>query len=220
MNACQGDVEFMIVPPELKMRKEPKQARSRKLIETVLDAALLIIDEQGISSFNTNAVAKAAGVDIASIYQYLPNKESILFWAAERWLRRIREACNEMDSSNYQKLNWRDFFAAYGEKVNSVPESRRAFISMQSLWVLYPEYQALEREHQEFMVSFLMKHFRRFGAATEQDELHSMTTYLYLTSNMVITAAQGSASASEAEGLNTWNYRVWIMLLEAILPSS
>lgn len=209
----------MIVPPELQWRKEPKQERSRKLVETVLDAALEIVDKQGLASFNTNAVAKAAGVDIASIYQYLPNKESILFWTAERWLRRIREACKEMEKPGYQDLNWREFFACYSEKLAEVPESQRAFTSMQSLWVLYPEYQSLEAEHQDFLVNFLMKHFRRFGATLDEQSLHSMTTYLYLSSNTVITAAQGSGDTSMAEGLYAWNYQVWMLLLESILPT-
>jgi AcrR family transcriptional regulator len=57
-----------------KMRKEPRQARSRATTEAILDAAAHILGERGWAGITTNAVAEAAGVSIGSLYQYFPNK--------------------------------------------------------------------------------------------------------------------------------------------------
>lgn len=59
-------------------RKRPDQTRSTATVEAVLEAAAHILHEQGLAAFNTNDVARRAGVSIGSLYQYYPNKEAIL----------------------------------------------------------------------------------------------------------------------------------------------
>jgi AcrR family transcriptional regulator len=60
------------------MRKEPQQARSRATIDAILDAAAHILGERGWAGLTTNAVADVAGVSIGSLYQYFPNKLSLI----------------------------------------------------------------------------------------------------------------------------------------------
>lgn len=60
------------------MRKQPRQARSRATVEAVIEAGARILSEQGWAGFNTNKVADAAGVSIGSLYQYFPDKLSLV----------------------------------------------------------------------------------------------------------------------------------------------
>jgi len=59
-------------------RKTPKQGRARATYDAILEAAAHIIAGQGLVAFNTNAVAERAGVSIGSLYQYFPNKDSLM----------------------------------------------------------------------------------------------------------------------------------------------
>ncbi|WP_245294660.1 TetR/AcrR family transcriptional regulator [Rhizobium rhizosphaerae] len=56
------------------MRKTPRQARSRALVEAILEAGARILSVEGWAGFTTNAVAERAGVSIGSLYQYFPDK--------------------------------------------------------------------------------------------------------------------------------------------------
>ncbi|AZO76389.1 MULTISPECIES: TetR/AcrR family transcriptional regulator [unclassified Bosea (in: a-proteobacteria)] len=60
------------------MRKEPRQARSRATVDAVVEAGARILSEQGWGGFTTNKVADAAGVSIGSLYQYFPDKLSLV----------------------------------------------------------------------------------------------------------------------------------------------
>ncbi len=60
------------------MRKEPRQARSRATVDAVIEAGARILSEQGWGGFTTNKVADAAGVSIGSLYQYFPDKLSLV----------------------------------------------------------------------------------------------------------------------------------------------
>jgi len=67
-------------------RKRPVQSRSRATVEAVLAAAARILEDQGLSGFNTNAIAERAGVSVGSLYQYFPSKDAILVALMEQSL--------------------------------------------------------------------------------------------------------------------------------------
>ena len=59
-------------------RKRPAQARSRAMVEAILDAAARVLVTDGYEAFSTNRVAEAAGASVGSLYQYVPNKSALL----------------------------------------------------------------------------------------------------------------------------------------------
>lgn len=64
---------------ELSQRKQPKQSRSNELVSIILEAAAQVLAREGAARFTTARVAVKAGVSVGSLYQYFPNKASILF---------------------------------------------------------------------------------------------------------------------------------------------
>lgn len=69
---------------ETTARKRPRQARSRALVDAVLEAAARVLVERGYEGATTNHIAEVAGVSIGSIYQYFPNKEALVRALLER----------------------------------------------------------------------------------------------------------------------------------------
>jgi AcrR family transcriptional regulator len=59
-------------------RKLPQQDRSRLTVEAILEATTHILVEEGYDKANTNRIAERAGISIGSLYQYFPNKESLM----------------------------------------------------------------------------------------------------------------------------------------------
>ncbi|MCO4746785.1 MAG: TetR/AcrR family transcriptional regulator [Proteobacteria bacterium] len=65
-------------------RKQPKQARARATVDAIVQATARVLVEDGYDSLSTNRVAKRAGVSIGSLYQYFPDKESLVLAVAEK----------------------------------------------------------------------------------------------------------------------------------------
>lgn len=63
----------------LSPRKAPSQARARATVERILQATRQILRERGGDSVTTRSIAEVSGVRTGSIYQYFPNKASILY---------------------------------------------------------------------------------------------------------------------------------------------
>lgn len=77
--------------PALKPRKVPRQERALQTVDAILKASAYILKKQGFGGLNTNAVAEEAGVNIASVYQYFPNKEAILVELIRRHAEETRK---------------------------------------------------------------------------------------------------------------------------------
>jgi AcrR family transcriptional regulator len=65
--------------PPAGLRATPRQDRSRFSVEAILEAATQILESDGETGFNTNAIAARAGVSIGALYRYFPDKRAILF---------------------------------------------------------------------------------------------------------------------------------------------
>jgi AcrR family transcriptional regulator len=63
---------------KLSPRKQPRQDRSRATVEALLEATADILTRHGYSRLTTNRIAERAGVNIASLYQYFPDKEALV----------------------------------------------------------------------------------------------------------------------------------------------
>ncbi|MDN5744280.1 MAG: TetR/AcrR family transcriptional regulator [Nocardioidaceae bacterium] len=73
------------------MRKTPRQARSREMVERILAAGRDVLVEAGYDAFSTNRVATAAGISPGSLYQYFPDKTAILDVVIDRYWDQVAD---------------------------------------------------------------------------------------------------------------------------------
>jgi AcrR family transcriptional regulator len=102
--------------PDIRLKKLPKQKRSIETINAILEAGIYILKHSGPAGFTTHKVAEKAGVNVASFYQYFPNKESLLFYLTEmNWetsLTRLEPILKQRGPGNTKRLKdyIREFF--------------------------------------------------------------------------------------------------------------
>lgn len=71
------------------MRKFPKQARSRALVDSILDAAARVIASHGLAAATSARIADQAGISIGSLYQYFDSKEDIYAAVLDRMVQHL-----------------------------------------------------------------------------------------------------------------------------------
>ena len=67
-----------------RLRRVPQQSRSRDRVEKILDTAAAQVVAHGVEAVGTRSIAEAAGVPVASLYQYFADKDDILLALVER----------------------------------------------------------------------------------------------------------------------------------------
>ncbi len=96
------------MPNENQMRRTPQQVRGQRRVSQILDAAAEVFVEKGYEAATTNAIAIRANTSIGSLYQFFPNKRSILEALANRYQMQLRTVLDgvksEADEGSLQHL--------------------------------------------------------------------------------------------------------------------
>jgi AcrR family transcriptional regulator len=73
-------------------RKTPVQARSTFTVEAISEATIQVLLTHGADRLTTSRVAERAGVSVGTLYQYYPNKRSLLFAVFDDHLDKVSRA--------------------------------------------------------------------------------------------------------------------------------
>jgi AcrR family transcriptional regulator len=73
-------------------RKTPVQARSAVTVKAISEATIQVLLTHGAGRLTTTRVAERAGVSVGTLYQYYPNKRSLLFAVFEDHLDKVSRA--------------------------------------------------------------------------------------------------------------------------------
>ena len=130
-------------PPK---RRVPRQERSRRRVEGILDAAARLVVERGVEALTTRDIAQAAEVPVASLYQYFADKEAVLLALAARDME-------EMDAQVAGDLAELDVLTVAGvvrttmRAFVAVYHRRRAFVEIYLRGRTNPAVAQFGREH-------------------------------------------------------------------------
>ena len=83
-------------PLTVPLRRRPSQARGWRRVHQILDAAAALFSEQGYDNVTTNSIAERAQTSIGSLYQFFPDKTSILQALNARYLEQLRHITDEV----------------------------------------------------------------------------------------------------------------------------
>lgn len=141
------------------MRKIPTQARSRATVEAIVEAATHVLGRRGWAEFTTNEVADVAGASIGSLYQYFPNKLSLIEAIRRRHfdgvIAVLKKACIEPDDSSVDSL-----IEGMLELHSSNPSLHKALLEEAPRVELSGAHAEFEREYLEGYCAFVSKHLR------------------------------------------------------------
>lgn len=84
----------------IRQRKQPLQDRSRATTEAVLEATLQVLVREGYRRLTTTRVAERAGVSVGTLYQYFPDKRSLVMALKQRYFDLMLGAIAEARREN------------------------------------------------------------------------------------------------------------------------
>lgn len=86
------------------LRRQPQQARGQQRVNAILNAAEKVFAEVGYRAATTNAIAARAHTNIASLYQFFPNKEAILAGVVARYRDEYAALAVETFRDDWQRI--------------------------------------------------------------------------------------------------------------------
>lgn len=138
---------------------KPRQKRARKTRQKILDATLELLEESGIEKISTNLIARQAGVNIASLYKYFPDKYAILHELAQAFGQRQADLiCAFLKGANLQS-SIKNVCDGLVDAVIEGTRGGKALVQLQRSLIASPElleaYRATNHEIGQALTPFL-----------------------------------------------------------------
>lgn len=170
----------------IRRRKAPSQERAKEKVEQILTAAKKLLVESGLDKLTTNHIAKESNMSVGSLYQYYPNKQSILYELYSKMLRETRDslilASSQVNSfDEFSEAINDDVYAFWKKKSEEQTYQRELSKAMR----LYPELQKMDVLHGQEIASIIKGMLIRFGASGSEEELHELGLFFYEHYNLL-----------------------------------
>ncbi|HET9168227.1 MAG TPA: TetR/AcrR family transcriptional regulator [Actinospica sp.] len=138
-SAVARDTEAASAP---RVRREPRQARSRARVAQILDAADGILSREGFEALTVRRIAQDAGVPVGSIYQFFPDKAAVVDALAHGYIGEFDAAIARLvDGARdpEDEAAWADPVGRLVDEFAALYRSRPGYVALWSGRHLSPE---------------------------------------------------------------------------------
>lgn len=154
--------------PDLDLRRTPVQARGQATFERILDTTADLLESVGVDVLTTNLIAKSAGVNVATLYQYFPNKQAVLLALFERQSAARFELGERYIAGLGSAADWRRHLRNLVQGVARSRTTTKGVVPLRQAMRSSPDLQAHDREHWEKLSSTLGTELARAGLRGEK----------------------------------------------------
>lgn len=166
---------------DFKMKKEPKQVRSKASAAAMVGACARILERSGYAGLSTNAIAEVAGVSIGSVYEYFPGKEAVVARLTEELLAEttslLHERLDLTDNRNDLHVAMRHFLGALYLLMRKHRKLLRVLVFQVPYLHQLPATRQLQKDLQQVLQTGLQKTRQHY-----QVNVHPYSLYLMATS--------------------------------------
>jgi AcrR family transcriptional regulator len=155
-------------PPFNALKRAPKQPRAKQTVQRIITATGELVLELGLDGLTTNKVADRANINIASLYQYFPNKQALLSALLQSHLNDVTRALNDMleqlgEASIEESTRlWASLGIQYFRQSGGIMTE---LLKSQAMLSTLPEGREFERRLMEAMHRFLARQRERLQVA-------------------------------------------------------
>lgn len=189
--ATEPQDENPYTPPrkEIAVRRAPRQARAQEKVNRILAAAGKEIEDGGLDRLTTNRIAAAAGLSVGTVYDYFPNKESIVSALLGSWLEAIFTA---VDGAHPRHGEGRDLLSYIRETVERCAALYEKQPGLSVLFAMVPAVPALRDAtlaHDEAIFQTHVTALQHYAPHAPLADVEAISRCIPLMAHDILTAA-------------------------------
>ncbi|WP_020700261.1 TetR/AcrR family transcriptional regulator [Dasania marina] len=201
---------------EIKVRKKPSQPRGIKTVERILAATREILQSEGVDGFTMQKVAERLGMSKGSLYEYFPNKESIIYLIADQWLDSHKD--NFLSNSPHEKHydNCMAWLEQVGRGTVALYANQPGLPEVLHVLRTSPELHQHDLKHDQFVVEQSAEGFKYFYPDVDEVELQALAQTLFTMSHYVLIDVYVRHVANSEQVIKNLKFAVSALLLRLI----
>lgn len=182
---------------ELTPRATPTQKRAKELVEKILETTAKLLDEVGVDAITTNLIAERAGIRIASLYRYYPNKFAIMVAIWQRTLTRELAALSEFMATSGGRLPLDEVVNELVDAAVAIERTTPGIVPLLRAMRITPELREVESASSELVASNIALWLRQRGAKIPPQRMTVVTRTLTEVVWAVLDYASGLGTDDE-----------------------
>jgi AcrR family transcriptional regulator len=127
-----------LASPAARLRREPRQARSKARLAQILAAADAILSEEGVEALTVRRIAERAGVPVGTLYQFFPDKGSVVDAVARAYIAEFDAAVDALVNSA-DEGDWSDPVGRIVDEFVALYRSHPGYVALWAGRHLSPE---------------------------------------------------------------------------------
>ena len=151
------------------------QARGQATFERILDTTADLLESVGVEVLTTNLVARTAGVNVATLYQYFPNKQAVLLALFERQSAARVELVERYITGLATAADWRRHLRTMVQGIARFRTATRGVVPLRQAMRSSPDLQEHDRAHWRGLSNKLAEELGRVGLRGEKAALVART---------------------------------------------
>ncbi|WP_419901501.1 TetR/AcrR family transcriptional regulator [Kiloniella sp.] len=173
-------------------RRSPSQERSRQRVERILDAASTLLTSNSVDKLTTRRIAEVANVNIATLYQFYPNKEAIIFALYEKWLDETGSAFDRAEAEYLRSGTWREFFDQLIDALAATNTGVEVKDRLQKAMGMNEDLRQLDLLHGQRLADRMVNFLQILGAKLPLQELQNISMLLFHFERALVTPMANS----------------------------
>lgn len=157
--------------PRVQLRKKPTQARSIQKYNRILDVVAELVEAGGTEWVTTNLIAEKVGVPIGTIYQFFPNKESILYALFERQLNELDTHFEPFFSETLDQLSMEQLMGQAVFSMSTAYEKVPGMVNIMNSMHVHPDFRELVHLNNRRLAKWLLGLLKRRYPEQAEDRL-------------------------------------------------
>jgi AcrR family transcriptional regulator len=174
---------------EIEPRREPRQDRAKRTVERILATTAALLDELGFDRLTTNLVAERAGVNIASLYAYFPNKYALLHSLALQLAERQVEEIQYFIDCIPAAMSWQQASDGIVDAMLAASLKESGFAALQHALMGIPDLREAYRQSNVGLVEAMDRYLRRYGVILPRDQVATVQMSLGETAAILFDLA-------------------------------
>ncbi|WP_182347819.1 TetR/AcrR family transcriptional regulator [Tomitella gaofuii] len=166
----------------------PTQKRAKRTVASILDATADLLVAGGMDAVNTNAVAKAAGVNVSTLYAYFPDKTAIVAQLAQRF-EDERAAYVSAVAPNLAGADWREWFAEVIDRLARFRVETRAAVAIRKAVMGDTELRHIDQESTASATEKIIGGLRAHNPALTEERARLIGSVVVRTITEIVDAA-------------------------------
>jgi AcrR family transcriptional regulator len=200
------------------MRRQPAQPRAQRTFGTVLNAAVELIEREGVERATTRRIALAAGVSVGAVYEYFPNKEAIVLKLGTNWLHRIREVIDAIHPSHSGIPDLIGYLNRMLDDVERLYRDQPGLLAVVRLIGAIPQLRQAAQAHDAVVIASVTSALRHFAPHVGTAELQALANCMIIIGHGVLSECLVAQTGDAARLLRMLRVSTYALVTPLLLP--